>query len=198
MRQRLRPAYTYAQMDGLYQQPHQHEHFEDHKDRVKETTELGVKHARDHFDQSQRFFIADLSCGDAAIARGVAAAFSDDELRLKVILGDYAHGYPLQGPISDTIRNMTVDVVDLFVCCETAEHVDNPDGLLATIRKHAKSLLFSTPIDNWNDENPEHLWSWAWNDVQNMLNAAGFFPTGYRELDKIAVGGYRWGMWFCE
>lgn len=202
MRLRLRPAYTYAQMDGIYTQPHDHERFEDHKARVAETVALGVEHMRQHFDArpEDRLFIADLSCGNAAVPKGVQAALDPtlNEFRIKLILGDYAPGYALQGSIGETIRNMTVDVVDLYVCCETAEHVDNPDALLQTVRQHTKTLLFSTPIDNWNDGNPEHLWSWDWNDVQAMLSAAGFNPTGYRQVDKIAEGGYRWGIWWCE
>lgn len=200
MRLRLRPSYTYAQMDGLYTQPHDHENFEDHKARVAATVALGVQHARPHFEQKDGiYFIADLSCGNAAIARGIGAQLSTDELHCKLMLGDYAPGYAAQGPISETIKTMTVDIADLYICCETAEHVDNPDALLSTIRNHTRTLLFSTPIDNFTDTNPEHIWSWSWNDVQAMLTEAGFFPLGYREVDKTAEGyPYRWGIWWCE
>lgn len=196
MRTRLRPAYAFSQMDAIYAEPHRHENFADHIRRVDETVELGFHAIKNFVDiEDGTYYIADLSCGDAHIPRRLAAPYGD---KVDLILGDYAPGYALQGSISTTIGAMKVNKVHTFVCCETAEHVDNPDAMLAMIRQHAGTLLFSTPIGNHDDTNPEHLWAWDRGDVQDMLRDAGFVPTFYTEFDPRGEGyPYCWGIWFC-
>ena len=66
-RQRLRPAYTPAQLADVYAAPHRHAGWDDHRLRVAATLAVAswftTEYALDR--------IADLSCGDAAIAEGL-------------------------------------------------------------------------------------------------------------------------------
>lgn len=133
---------------------------------------------------------ADLSCGDGAILNAIEAT---DRL-----FGDFAPGYEYQGPIEQTIHH--VDPVDVFVCCETVEHLDDPDLVLEAIRGKTDWLVLSTPVDAWDDTNPEHLWAWSRAGVEAMLHTAGFTPHAYEVLDFRARGPqfYCFGMWVAR
>ena len=125
---RLRPAHDAATLASIYAQPHDANRWEDHRQRV--AASIAFIEAR-----SKRYAgtIADLSCGNGAIARGVA--FPDDT----VILGDFAPGYDITGPIEQTIDD--IPHVDLFICSETLEHVDDPALVLGKIRADRKSVV---------------------------------------------------------
>ena len=180
-RQRLRPAHTPEQLAEIYPQPHDHTHWRDHHVRVDATIALakGIENVTS---------VADLSCGDAAIARAVNAATT--------ILGDYAPGYQHHGPIEETIHS--IPEVDLYVCSESIEHLDDPDTVLKLIRSKAQHLVLTTPVDNWGDANIEHYWSWSRQDVEAMLTAAGWRFEVYNMLDmRAAWSPYCFGMWVC-
>ena len=180
-RQRLRPAHTAEQLAAIYPQPHDHTRWRDHHVRVDATIALakGVENVHS---------VADLSCGDAAIAKAVAAEVT--------ILGDYAPGYDIQGPIEETIHQ--IPDVDLYVCSESIEHLDDPDTVLKLIRSKARHLVLTTPVDNWGDANIEHYWSWSRQDVEAMLAAAGWRIEVYNMLDmRAAWSPYCFGMWVC-
>lgn len=181
-RQRLRPAHTAEQLAAIYPQPHDHTRWRDHHVRVDATIALarGIENVHS---------IADLSCGDAAIAKAVAAEVT--------ILGDYAPGYDIQGPIEQTIIN--IPQVDLYICSESIEHLDDPDTVLKFIRSKARQLVLTTPVDNWGDANVEHYWAWSRADVEQMLTAAGWRIEVYNMLD-MRLGPwspYCFGMWVC-
>jgi hypothetical protein len=177
MRRRLRPSPTVDELAGLYARPHQHQHFPDHRIRVDVTSALA------HSMLRPGGTVADLSCGDAAIARRLEASH-----RATLILGDYAAGYEHTGPIEETIQKLRWREADLFVCCETIEHLDDPDGVLAAVREKTDQLLLSTPDGEEEDSNPEHVWGWDPEDVEEMLVTAGFVPTCYTSLDLRPSG----------
>ncbi len=180
-RQRLRPAHTAEQLAGIYPQPHDHRRWRDHHVRVDTTIALarGVEDVE---------MVADLSCGNGAIAKAVGAPIT--------ILGDYAPGYPICGPIEDTIQQ--IPDVDLYVCSETIEHIDDPDSVLKLIRAKARHLVLTTPVDNWGDANIEHYWAWSRADVETMLTAAGWTVQVTNILDmRGAWSPYQFGMWVC-
>jgi hypothetical protein len=131
---------------------------------------------------------ADLSCGDGKLLSAIP-------LRTR-IFGDCAPGWPVCGPIEQTIEQ--IPDVDLFVCGETIEHLDDPDLTLKKIRSRTKRLLLSTPVDAWDDANEEHYWAWDRECVEDMLTAAGFSVAVYLALDlRPSKGDYCFGIWAC-
>lgn len=181
-RKRLRPAHSPAELARLYRTPHDHTRWADHRLRVAVTVELAAWTAQ----ENRTRVTADLSCGDGAILRSVPSS--------RRYFGDMAPGYDLQGPIEETINE--IPPVDLFICAETLEHLDDPDEVLARIRAKAARMVLSTPIDAWTDTNREHYWAWSHEGVEEMLGAAGWEVDVYTELDPRPKGlMYAYGIW---
>lgn len=181
---RLRPAYTDADLAEMYAQPHDHTTWHEHRHRVASTIAFGVMAA------PEVLTIADLSCGDAAIPNGIA-----DQIPVKLTLGDYAPGYEHTGPLEQTIHD--IDRVDLFICSETLEHLDDPRLALDLIRDKANLLLLSTPLDEADDSNPEHYWSWSKDDIAGLLELSGWEPSGYyAELHYPNCHGFQ--IWLAK
>jgi len=188
MRQRLRPMPTAEDLAVLYAQPHQHERWIDHKIRVDVTTTLAGRMLRD------RGVVADLSCGDAAIARRLARTHG-----ARLILGDLAPGYERTGPIETTIHTLSRRQADLFICSETIEHLDDPDAVLTVIREKTDYLILSTPDGETDDRNPEHIWGWDAEAVEKILRDAGFTPLIHNTLDFRPAGyQYAYQIWTCR
>jgi hypothetical protein len=183
-RRRLRPAYGADELARLYAAPHDHRRWRDHHLRVNATIqvanwlcEYGVQTA------------ADLSCGNGAVLSAIPAR--------QRYLGDFAPGHELAGPIEDTIEQ--IPPVDLFVCSETIEHLDDPDVVLKAVRSKSDHLVLSTPVDAWDDDNPEHYWAWSRDGVEDMLTAAGFQVVVYTAVDFRPSGlPYEFGIWGCR
>lgn len=180
-RERLRPAYVQKDLERHYSRPHSHSDNADHRLRVALTIQLTRTFA------GSVNSVADLACGDAAIASSVDAG--------RRYLGDLAPGYPICGPIESTVE--MIPPVDLFVCTETIEHLDDPDTVLRAIRAKTTSLLLSTPVGCFHDANPEHYWAWDREAVEAMCADAGFKVSVYVELDLTAAGPdhYSFGIW---
>lgn len=187
--QRLRDYPTPTELAAMYAVPHDHTNFADHVARVEATIGLGMGMIADLYPH-QHVTIADLSCGNGAIAEGIRR--QGDSL----LLGDFAPGYLYTGKIEQTARHLPQ--VDMFVCCETLEHVDDPLAVLRLIRPRTGSLLLSTPIENWDDGNPEHTFAWSREGVEDHLFHARFEVLDYAEVDGRPQGGYLWGIWSCE
>lgn len=180
-RQRLRPAYADDELRGLYRTPHDHRRWHDHHLRVDVSIAVARWLAGDGVAAA-----ADLSCGNGAILTAIPAAMKH--------YGDFAPGYQHQGPIEETIGQ--IPDVDLFVCSETLEHLDDPDVVLGRIRERSRMLVLSTPVDAWNDSNPEHYWAWSREDVEEMLTAAGWQMHVYATADFRPMGlPYCFGIW---
>lgn len=183
MRRRLRPAHTPEQLAELYPAPHDHSRWPDHQIRVERTVEVARR-------LGAVGTVADLSCGSGAIANAVDAQ--------QHILGDLAAGYEHTGPLEQTLEQLPA--VDLYICTETLEHLDDPDRVLTQIRAKAKALVLSTPVDNWTDTNVEHYWAWDRWGVEQMLGEAGWTVDAYEVLDFTDQGPYfyRFGIWTCR
>jgi 2-polyprenyl-3-methyl-5-hydroxy-6-metoxy-1,4-benzoquinol methylase len=170
-----------------YPKPHEHSGFPDHLLRVAATQALGKWMVRD----LGRFTAMDLSCGDGMIARSLGAHH--------VTLGDYANAdyIDMIMPIEESLQWVTGSPkVDIFINCETLEHVDDPDAVLRGIRQVTDRLLLSTPIDAWQDDNPEHVWAWGKDEIDYMLINAGFQPYVYLNVDPRSDRfPYSWGLW---
>jgi len=187
-RERLRPAYTTDELQELYDIPHDSSRWRDHEVRVATTIALarGVAELSDGATAGFGYRVADLSCGDGRIARGVSRT---------AILGDFAPGYPITGPLEETLRQ--IDPVDLYICSETLEHLDDPAIVLELIRDRTANLVLSTPLEAWNDHgNPEHYWAWDREAVERMLDAAGFSTLAFCGLDlRAGWSPYYFGIW---
>lgn len=182
-RVRLRPAHSGDELARIYAKPHNHTAWLDHKVRVGVTAQFA------HQLVGHVGSAADLSCGDGTILSAL-----DVDTRY---FGDFAPGYDLAGPIDDTIQQ--IPVVDLFVCCETLEHLDDPDDTLGRIRDKTKTLVLSTPVDAFGDTNPEHYWAWSREGVEDMLATARFQVLAYTAVDCRPGGGeYMFGVWYCR
>lgn len=182
---RLRPSHPPERLAEIYAELHNHSRWPDHRARVKSTIDL----ARSFGPFSSA---ADLSCGDASIVDAL-------EIHGPRYLGDAAPGLPLCGPIETTIGD--IPLVDLFVCTETLEHLDDPLRVLKAIRQKVSGVLVvSTPVGAWEDDNEEHYWAWSKQDVEDMLTTAGFDPAVYHEVDYSGHGPcyvYTYGIWGC-
>lgn len=187
--ERLRPLPSPDELAVMYPAPHDHRIYgAGHMMRVEGTVALAQKHIPSDVQ------VADLSCGNGEIARRLAP------LRTP-ILGDIAPGYPICGPIEETISD--IDAVDVFVCSETIEHLDEPLHLLNEIRRHTHWLVLSTPIDCFEDTNGEHLWAWNRDFLDAYLQdnqwGYGWNVVDYVEIDTRPVGdGYVYGVWICS
>jgi hypothetical protein len=175
-------VYTPEQLAEIYATPHDHSRWEDHKLRVGVTIEVARWFTRCGDVASA----ADLSCGDAAIIKALDVEYE--------FLGDYAPGYEFAGPIEETLEQ--IPPVDLFICSESIEHLDDPAQVLKQIRAKTRYLVLSTPVDRWDDANPEHYWSWDRQGVEEMLTAAGFQVDIYCPVDTRPAGLYYcFGIW---
>ncbi len=180
MRTRLRPTVTPEELATVYAVPHDANRWEDHRVRVRETVSW-IKQQVGPVDTA-----ADLSCGNGAILDGI-----DAQTRIK---GDFAPGYEIHGPIEETLP--ALDHVDLLVCSETLEHLDDPDAVLRTARDKATAICVSTPAwETPQHNNPEHYWSWGLDDISQMLTVAGFND---QRLLLLPLGFYTFQVWVAS
>lgn len=186
MRKRLRPMPSPAELARLYAVPHDHRRWEDHLFRVDVTSAVAG------LMMKPLGVVADLSCGNAVIAKRLATSHG-----VRTVLGDFAPGYEHTGPIEQTIEQ--IGHVDLFICSETIEHLDDPDAVLKQIREKTDRLILSTPDGETNDANPEHVWGWDAEAVGQMLRDAGFTPGIHTTVDTRPSGGtYSYQIWGCQ
>ncbi len=178
---RLRPKHSKKALAEIYATPHDHTAWQDHILRVNRTLEIaqgidGVKSA------------ADLSAGDAFII--IALGLSE------TYIGDYAPRYEYTGSIEQTIHD--IPNVDLFICSETLEHLDNPALVLAHIRQKTKYLLLTTPHARWDDNNLEHYWAWDKDGIAELLAEAGFETVSFELLELADEYYYDYQIWVCK
>jgi SAM-dependent methyltransferase len=188
-RWRLREYPGPAELAEMYAVPHDHRHWDDHLLRVDMTIALGGWMLR---DTGLPRTIADLSCGNAQIVNEIAPYGGT------TILGDIAPGYEHHGPIEETVERLADDSVDLFVCSETIEHLEDPDHVLRRIRAKAHRLVLSTPIgEQPGTDNPQHIHGWSVEGVCRMLVSAGWSPVVVNEL-RLADYVYNFQLIACE
>lgn len=186
MIKRLRPKWSDEDLARIYAQPHNHVIYgRGHDVRVKATIEI----AKDMVREIGASTGGDLSCGNGAILKGL-------QLNTKYF-GDFAPSYQFTGPLEQTINEMPN--VDIYICSETLEHLDDPQYALELIRPKTRGLILSTPIECWEDENPEHYWAYDREGVESMMIKAGFTPNIFLFLDTQVFGEpYRYGIWGCK
>ena len=182
MRKRLRDPHTPAALADIYSQPHEHWGWKDHRLRVQMTIAFAS-----WFGEIDS--VADLSAGDAAIINAIPAKDK--------YIGDFAPGYDLVGFIDETIDQ--IPKVDLFICSETIEHLDDPEATLQKIRAKTRAIIITTPDGETNDGNPQHYWGWDSEGVEALLRSVGFTPVIYNKLTFSDPGlVYDYQFWGCE
>lgn len=185
MIKRLRPKWSDEELAKIYSIPHDHKRFgRGHGIRVEVTQNI----LRDMAREIGVISAADLSCGNGAIL---------EILNVKKYLGDYAPGYKYTGPLEKTIHE--IPNVDVYVCSETLEHLDDPGYGLKLIREKSRGLVLSTPIEKWDDNNDEHYWAYDREGVEELMKQAGWTPNIFLFLDTTVFGEpYKYGIWGCK
>ncbi len=182
-RSKLRDFCTPGELVQMYDRPYDHTRWPEHCLRVQHTAAVLSR----MFPAS----VADLSCGDGAVARAAAGP------GCLQYMGDLVPGWQFTGPIEQTIS--LIPPVDVFVCSETLEHVEDPDALLAAIRAKASRLLLTTPSGEWLPRNPEHYWGWEPADVDLMLDAAGWKQRDCQlYVPPVPEPYYHYQVWECS
>lgn len=181
MRKRLREKHSDQELAKIYSEPHQHRKWADHKLRVASTIALA------RWASEGATSAADLSAGDASI---INALDVPDKF-----IGDFAPGYDFTGAIEQTIDE--IPMVNLFICSETLEHLDDPDFVLRKIRQKSNLLILSTPIDESDSENVEHYWGWGVDDIEEMLIKAKWNPRVMQTITFRKLYHYDYQLWLC-
>jgi len=193
VRKQLRPFHDDVTLAKVYDHPYDHTHWSDHVERVKWTIAHGIQFAR----EVNAVNLVDLSCGDGAILRGIAAELpGSTTLFGDLVDADHIH---MTGPIEKTILSVQSEwPADLLVMTETLEHLQDPDTVLRAARSRFRAILVSTPIDEDNEvhgDNVEHYWSWGTDDISGMLTEAGWRPIHFSRLD---LPFYDFQLWGCR
>lgn len=168
MRIRLRSKYTDDELAKIYRKPHNSSAFGiDHQYRIA----MSIAMIQVLMEAKPIRSVADLSAGDGSIIDALEAPTK--------YIGDFAPRYAITGPIEQTINE--IPEVDLFICSETLEHLDDPDSIMRMIGRKAKYVFVSTPDDEVQYDNPEHYWRWDREEINKMLWQAGYAPIAYGE-----------------
>lgn len=183
MIRKLREFHDAETLARIYAEPHDHKIYgRGHNIRVELTKNIVLDAVAITKAQS----IGDLSCGNGDIAKAAKLP--------KTFLGDFAPTYEFCGPIHETIK--TMPDVDVYVCSESLEHVEDPKGTLSLIRDKAKYLILSTPIECWEDTNNEHYWAWDRKGIEFLLSETNWTPDVFVILDTTVFGEpYKYGIW---
>ena len=181
--ERVRPRWTAEQMVDIYKGPHDARVLYPGQQLRVETV---IDVARRLVTEPDT--VADLACGNGEQALSVGAK--------KVILGDFAPGYEIQGPIEKTIEQ--IQRVDLFICAETFEHLWDPARVMRQIKTKTKAMVCTVPVTPEEGQNGEHYWSFDREGFEAMLNEAGWDVVIYEEVDaspSVVFTSYRCGVW---
>jgi hypothetical protein len=182
---RIRPKYSDEELAHIYSKPYDDTQIEDHQYRIA----VSIAMLNTFIKRNKIESVADLSAGDASIINALDAKYK--------YIGDIVPGHRLTGPIEETISQ--IPRVDLFICSETLEHLDDPDEVVRLISKKATSIFVSTPLNDYWD-NPQHYWLWERQDITDMLNRNGYVVSTYTSLrfPLLAVHDYGYQLHIGE
>lgn len=186
----LRPFYEPHELAKVYSKQYLHSEWADHIERVLYTSALIDAFAGQH----QMRYVADLSCGDGAILRHSRHPWE------RTVLGDLVSGDGITrvGPLHMTLPSLQHSPVDLYVCSETLEHVEDPLETLRLIRKITTHMVLTTPCGEITDENPQHYWGWDEDGLDELLAEAGFTHRVSHLFTPTTVEYYTFQIWQCS
>jgi hypothetical protein len=190
-RERLRPVRPEGELafyEDRYPSGYRHDGWPDHVERIAASADFLRPLIKDFHIET----LADLSCGDGALAKRLGLTGA--------ILGDLVDGDHLDivGSLPDTLDLLTPGASQLFLCSETIEHMDDPDNLLSEARLAFQYLFVSTPVDEHEDTgNAEHYWGWDTEAVDFMLREAGWVPEKHEIFTPKSADTYRFQFWFA-
>lgn len=195
MIQRLRPLPSPEALAEMYTEPHDHRLYgRGHGERVDATIALAVE----NIPEADRAMVVDLSCGNGAIAVAISSNPWLSQLGdMAMISAELPAAAKYCGPIEQTLQ--LVSTADVWVLSETAEHLDDPQGVLYELRRRATWLVLSTPLECWADTNLEHCWAWDREGVELLLEFTGWTPRAFTSVDSREYGEpYLYGIWVCS
>lgn len=195
-----------------YPAGYQHTRWSDHVERIAATAAF----AAPWLDYYNITSLADPSAGDGALARALIATAPRirsayvgdlnpgpelfqgwDELPCKLVRIN-ADPTPLL-PGLDALDRFRGEVpVDLLVCSETLEHLDDPDAFLLRAKRSARSILVTTPENETATDNLEHYWGWDSEAVSAMLHEAGWRTVDHKIFQPLTADTYRFQMWMAH
>lgn len=182
MIKRLRAKYTDKELSEIYSKQYTGSDLADHVIRIEKSIEF-INDSLDNVNS-----VADLSCGDGKILNGVLVS--------QKYYGDFTSGYEFHGPIETTINNLPP--VDLFICSETLEHLDDPVAVLKQIRNKTKYLFISTPVGKFDDDNLQHYWAWDFKGIKKNLTDSGFKIIKSEVLELSQSYYYDFQLVYCK
>jgi len=213
IRTRLREAHPDEAgfYSGRYPEGYNHTVWSDHVERIAAT----VAFAAPWLDYYNITSLADPSAGDGALAR---ALISLQPRIHRAYVGDLNPGPELaQGwnsvtsyvwvnleatPLIPGLDALDIsrqnEPVDLLVCSETLEHLDDPDAFLVRARLSARSILITTPENETGTGNEEHYWGWDSEAVSAMLHTAGWNTVDHLIFQPLTAQTYRFQMWMAH
>lgn len=205
MRTRLRPGRGDAEELEFYSHryPHgyTHQRWPDHVERVAASVDFIQRHTAD-LVWTHDTLVADLSCGDAAIAGGVQTRTG-----CRLLLGDLIDGTQADpyggldavGPLEHTAFHLRDGGADLLICSETLEHLNDPEAILRLLRPKTARLFVSTPLGETTDDNPEHYWGWDAEGIHDLLLDTGWSPVACEKFTPEFAGSpYTFQFWMCR
>lgn len=169
----------------MYAKSYDHTKWDEHKVRIKRSTDIIFDRLSAAFVQDSIQSAADLSCGDGALLKSLPAS-------IKKLYGDMVprNGLQFVGEIEHTIH--AIPPVDLFLLTESIEHLREPQQVLNHIRDVTQWLFLTTPTGEIpGTNNPEHIWEWDVEGMGEMLEKAGFRGT----CDIIECEHYTYQAW---
>lgn len=190
---------------------YQHTRWSDHVERIAATSSF----AAPWLDYYNITSLADPSAGDGALARALIATAPRIH---QAYVGDLNPGPELaQGwssvtpyvwvnleptPLDRSLDQLDLSrenvPVDLLVCSETLEHLDDPDAFLLRAKRSARSILITTPENETATDNLEHYWGWDSEAVSAMLHEAGWRTVDHTIFQPLTADTYRFQMWMAH
>ncbi|MGW6912603.1 hypothetical protein ACWGB8_02075 [Kitasatospora sp. NPDC054939] len=182
MRRQLRPFHSPAELARIYSRPYDHTHWPAHVERVAHTASVLDRFASSTGART----VADMSAGDGAV-------LAQSQHQWEAV---YTGDLTTSGSLELTIP--ALPDVDMYVCSETLEHVEDPDLVLRLIRERAAHLLLTTPHGEKTDDNPEHYWGWDARGLLSMLHAAGWRDCDGGLFTPQSSDYYTFQIWTCS